>query len=199
MHRLGAIVQRVYAELLPAFLHRYRRGNGRELLWRLVDAVERRDLSAALGMPVPGQADRERAQRMLEQCPVTVDDHAEDVLGVALRQLGVDCTVAPFQFVSDELMGVRCIVVRPTQVALATDDELVFSLLHEVIRSIESHLVSSERMLAATAGLVGSGRPSLERCVREDRRAVLTYGLAWAAGVAVVVATVGVVVLSSCS
>lgn len=169
---------RLFDEVLPAFIDRFYAGDGHELLFELVDAAARRDLSAVAGLTAPGDAALERAHFVRIQCPIALWPDELESGGAWLAQYAHDgqafrqVLVQPSAFAAQGWSGDRL------------DDELFWALFAGYLQYFE-----------ATARAPSSATRAEAR--RRDRAARGWRAAKWSALVAVVVGCVAVAGLTA--
>lgn len=191
-------IERYFADVLPARIDADFRGNGYEMLWRMLDAHDRRDLVHSATPPSPpSPRARAMAARVRAQCPPIISDavmaeNGQVVLGLFThnaRQIGT------------AIRASRCVEIFPRAMkycAVSTLDELrtevALTIFHEYIHYFESFLLFREQPLRGREVGHRVEQLTLEEARRRDRaygrRRVLKIAAAAALAVAVVVAVV---------
>ena len=191
--------ERYFGDVLPRFVERYFGGDGRELLWRLMDAHDRRDLGSVSGVTATRGA-IERAVFVRESCPLGIEP--------LLMGTAAGTVLGLFQHRTTEMatpMGGSATLAHERVVTLyegsfiaagwagaQLDDELFWTIFHEYLHYFESFLLTREQPLASRERGHLEPTRSLDEVRRHDRRAKVRKAVLWTLGLSVVALCVGV-------
>ncbi len=210
---VDAAARRYFDEVLPAFVDRFYRGAGREFLWRLLDAHDRKDLSAIAGVGARPRA-RKLARRVRAQCPLEVVEAAWPP--AELAAFGGQPALVLGLFGHDEVYVRETVAVNRTVhserrvsifygsfLALGWDDarvreEIFWTVFHEYVHYFESFLLRREQVLRGREEADARVRAlDLAHSRRLDRRAQAWRAVRWSFGLAALAGCLAVPIFRS--
>ncbi len=191
-------IERYFTVVLPARIDADFRGNGYEMLYRMLDAHDRRDLAPPTATPSPRA--RAMAARVREQCPPIISDAVMANGGhVVLGLFSQDTRI-----IGTAVRSHRRVEIFPRAMkyaAATTLDELraeiALTIFHEYIHYFESFLLLREQPLRGREVNAPVEHLDLAEARRRDRNHTRKRIAKLAAVAAIAVATVTAVVLST--
>ena len=191
-------IDRYFAEVLPARIDADFRGNGYEMLWRMLAAHDRRDVAAPATPPSPRAL--AMAARVRAACPPLISDAVMAENGqIVLGRFSQDWRTIGTAVRTNRRVEIFARAMK--YVPVATLDELraevALTIFHEYIHYFESFLLLREQPLRGREVGATIEQLSLDEARRRDRRYTRKRRLKIAAGASAAVAVVVAVVLAT--
>jgi len=191
--------ERYFTLVLPRFVTTYYRGAGCEFLWRMLDAHDRRDLSAGHGAP-SAKAIR-MAKTVRDVCPMHVVSTAKGQAGSVVLGTFFQSSLARGLVVQSE-RSVEIYAGSFRLLGLSSEallrDEILHTIFHEYIHHFESFLLLREQPLRGREhGDAKIEHLTFEAAERQDRRHARWRIVKWSLPAVLSASLIGVVVANA--